>query len=169
MSHALGGTILDDVEKNGNSVCLHVLLWLGFHFHCSCFCLSICLFPPAGLRVINMHIAICSAGPCKHSWEKAGQVSISTHREAKRITVILLEGSALHTEPQWENSSIQPYCSSAIWHHACSTSSVALCLLPAWQSVSVVDDITTHLLNQLPHQVWCRCVACTWLHVKSRR
>lgn len=45
----------------------------------------------------SMHIfAIRYTSRRTHSWRKPGQVGILTHREAKWIILILLEGSALH-------------------------------------------------------------------------
>lgn len=55
----------------------------------------------AGLQLIDAHFALCytsrRARSSSSSSTKPGQVGILTHREAKWIILILLEGSALHT------------------------------------------------------------------------
>lgn len=47
--------------------------------------------------LIDAYFALCYASRRARSSRKPGQVGILTHREAKWIILILLEGSALHT------------------------------------------------------------------------
>lgn len=60
---------------------------------------SLCRPPLCGLQLIDAHFTLCYTSRRAHSSSsrKPGQVGILTHREAKWIILILLEGSALHT------------------------------------------------------------------------